>query len=161
MKQKYHSAFLDMAIRFGQTSEASRLKVGALLVRDGKILSQGTNGQPPKWHTEVCEDDEGNTSSTIRHAEIACLEKLWNSTETAEKATMYISYSPCLNCSIKIFTAGVSSVYYKEEYRCDEGIHFLKARGVKVEKFEEENKECSCIEPYLRCNAHDNKQDCC
>lgn len=161
MKTKYISAFLDMAVRFGKTSEAKRLQVGALLVRDGKILSQGVNGQPPKWPTEVCEDGEGNTLSTVRHAEIACLEKLWNSTETAEGATMYISHSPCLNCSIKMFTAGISSVYYKEAYRCNEGIKFLEKNGVKVEKFEEENKECGCIEPYLRCNAHDNKQNCC
>ena len=160
MKDKYHSAFLAMAVRFGQTSEAKRLCVGALLVRDGKILSQGVNGQPPKWHTEVCEDDEGNTLPTVRHAEIACLEKLWNSTETAEGATMYISHSPCLSCSIKMFTAGISSVYYKEEYRCDEGVKFLLKNGVKVEKFEEK-ENCSCIEPYLRCNADKHKQDCC
>lgn len=134
MKEKYHSAFLDMAVRFGQTSEAQRLKVGALLVRDGKILSQGCNGQPPKWHTEVCEDEEGNTLPTVRHGEIACLEKLWNSTETAQGATMYISHSPCLNCSIKMFTAGIYSVYYKEDFRCDEGVKFLRSNGVQVEK---------------------------
>lgn len=138
MKSKYHSAFLDMAIRFGQTSEANRLKVGALLVRDGKILSQGTNGQPPKWPTEICEDSDGNTLPTVRHAEIACLEKLWNSTETAEGATMYISHSPCLSCSIKIFTSGVSSVFYKESYRCNDGIEFLQKNGVEVKKFEEQ-----------------------
>ena len=158
MKQKYHSAFLDMAIRFGQTSEASRLKVGALLVRNGKILSQGTNGQPPKWKTEVCEDEEGNTLPTVRHAEVACLEKLWNSTETAEGATMYVSHSPCLSCGIKIFTAGVTSVFYKEEYRSDEGVKFLLKNGVKVEKFEE--KDSRSIPPM--CDDYwYNKQECC
>lgn len=141
MKAKYHAAFLDMAVRFGKTSEAKRLCVGALLVRDGKILSQGVNGQPPKWPTEVCEDELGNTLPTVRHAEIACLEKLWNSAETAEGATMYISHSPCLNCSIKMFTAGVSSVYYKEAYRCDEGLKFLERNGVKVEHFTVETNE--------------------
>lgn len=136
MRDKYHPAFLEMAIRFGQTSESKRLKVGALLVRGGKILSQGVNGQPPKWHTEVCEDDRGETLSTVRHAEIACLEKLWNSAETAEGATMYISHSPCLNCSIKMFTAGISSVYYRYDYRLDDGLKYLERNNVNVEKLE-------------------------
>lgn len=141
MKPKYHSAFLDMAIRFGQTSEANRLKVGALLVRDGKILSQGVNGTPPKWESEVCEGEDGKTLPHVRHAEIACLEKLWNSTETAEGATMYISYSPCLPCAIKLLTAGVSSVYFKDEYRCDEGLKFLKRNGVEVKQLKGGNNE--------------------
>ena len=143
MKQKYHAAFLDMAVRFGQTSEANRLKVGALLVRDGKILSQGVNGTPPKWESEVCEGEDGKTLPHVRHAEIACLEKLWNSTETAEGATMYISHSPCLPCAIKLLTAGISSVYFKEEYRCDEGVKFLKRNGVEVEQLKERNNEGS------------------
>lgn len=133
-KDKYHKAFLDMAIRFGETSESNRLKVGAMLVRDGKILSQGVNGQPPGWPTEVCEDDEGNTLPTVRHAEVACLEKLWNSTETAFGATMYVSHSPCINCAIKLLTAGVKAVYYKHDYRDDRGKHLLSSRGVDVVK---------------------------
>ena len=141
MKSKYHSAFLDMAIRFGETSEANRLKVGALLVRDGKILSQGVNGTPPKWENEICEGEDGRTLPHVRHAEIACLEKLWNSTETAEGATMYISHSPCLSCSIKLLTAGISSVYFKTAYRCDDGIKFLQKHGVEVIQLTEETNE--------------------
>lgn len=133
-KEKYHKAFLDMAIRFGETSESNRLKVGALLVRDGKILSQGVNGQPPGWPTEVCEDDEGNTLPTVRHAEVACLEKLWNSSETALGATMYVSHSPCRDCAIKLLTAGVKAVYYKHDYRDDSGKCLLLCRGVDVVK---------------------------
>lgn len=132
MKPKYHAAFLDMAIRFGQTSEANRLKVGALLVRDGKILSQGVNGTPPKWEDEVCEGKDGKTLPYVRHAEIACLEKLWNSTETAEGATMYISHSPCLPCSIKLLTAGISRVYFRTPFRSEEGVQFLRKYGVEV-----------------------------
>lgn len=134
IKDKYHKAFLDMAIRFGETSESNRLKVGAMLVRDGKILSQGVNGQPPGWPTEVCEDDEGNTLPTVRHAEVACLEKLWNSSETALGATMYVSHSPCINCAIKLLTAGVKAVYYKHDYRDDRGKCLLSCRGVDVVK---------------------------
>lgn len=150
MKPKYHAAFLDMALRFGQTSEANRLKVGAILVRDGKILSQGVNGQPPKWHTEVCEDADGKTLPTVRHAEIACLEKLWNSSETAEGATMYISHSPCLSCSIKLLTAGISSVYFKTNYRCDDGVKFLVNHGITVQQLKDEDYEtCNEMAPSL------------
>ena len=151
MKPKYHSALLDMAIRFGQSSEANRLKVGALLVRDGKILSQGVNGTPPKWESEVCEGEDGKTLPRVRHAEIACLEKLWNSTETAEGATMYISHSPCLPCAIKLLTAGISSVYFKEEYRCDEGVKFLKRNGVEVKQLKGRNNERNSETTYHSC----------
>lgn len=162
MKAKYHSAFLDMAIRFGQTSEANRLKVGALLVRDGKILSQGVNGTPPKWENEVCEGEDGKTLPHVRHAEIACLEKLWNSTETAEGATMYISHSPCLSCSIKLLTAGISSVYFKTAYRCNEGVKFLQRHGVEVIHLGETNEEitnpvCSCSNSRPFSSLLDNK----
>ena len=162
MKSKYHSAFLDMAIRFGQTSEANRLKVGALLVRDGKILSQGVNGTPPKWENEVCEGEDGRTLPHVRHAEIACLEKLWNSTETAEGATMYISHSPCLPCSIKLLTAGISSVYFKIAYRCDDGVKFLQKHGVEVIQLTEETNETSnemapSLYPRYSCGCSDGK----
>lgn len=161
MKTKYVSALMDMCVRFGQTSEANRLKVGCLIEKNGSVIALGVNGQPPGWFFEECEDEQGNTRPTVRHAEDAALQKLYLSTETSEGATMFVSHAPCLSCSIKIVAAKIDKVYYKNDYRSVEGLDFLKARGVKVEKFEEENKECSCIEPYLRCNAHDNKQDCC
>jgi len=138
VKEKYKLAFMDMAERFGQTSEAVRLKVGSLIVKNGSVISLGVNGQPPKWSTEVCEGLNHNmelvTLPTVRHAEQAALEKLWNSHETAEGSEMFISHSPCLNCSIKIFTAGISKVYYKHEYRDLSGIEYLKQNGVEVEK---------------------------
>lgn len=143
MKRKYDLAFMDMAERFGQTSEATRLKVGAMLVRDGKILSQGVNGQPPGWHTELCEGVDGSTLPTVRHAEVACLEKLWNSPDTAKDSVLYCSHSPCLPCSIKLFTAGVSKVYYRHAYRCSDGIDFLRSKGVDVEKLP---KEGNCFD---------------
>ena len=132
MKEKYVSAFLDMAERFGQTSEATRLKVGALIVRDGKILSCGCNGQPPGWSFEFCEDDEGNTLKSVRHAEVAALEKLWQSTETATGAAMFISHAPCKECCIKMLTAGIEKVYYKHPYRLADGIEYLRLKGVEV-----------------------------
>lgn len=125
-----------MACRFGETSTASRLKVGALVYKNDSIIALGVNGQPPGFDSEDCEDVEGNTLSTVRHAEDAALQKLWNSTETAKGSSMFISHAPCLNCSIKIVTAGIEKVFYKEEYRSKEGIEYLKSKQVKVEKVE-------------------------
>ena len=159
MKTKYVSALMDMCVRFGQTSEATRLKVGCLIEKNGAVISLGCNGQPPGWFSEVCEDEHGNTHPTVRHAEDAALQKLYLSTETSDGATMFISHAPCLSCSLKIVAAKIKKVYYRYDYRSVEGLDFLKARGEEVEKFEEEN--CICIEPYLRCNADKHKQDCC
>ena len=161
MKTKYVSALMDMCVRFGQTSEANRLKVGCLIEKNGSVIALGVNGQPPGWFFEECEDEQGNTRPTVRHAEDAALQKLYLSTETSEGATMFVSHAPCLSCSIKIVAAKIDKVYYRYDYRSAEGLDFLKARGVEVEKFEEENEGCICIEPYLRCDAHTHKQDGC
>lgn len=138
MKAKYALAIMDMAERFGQTSTATRLKVGSLLYKNDSIISLGVNGQPPNWPTEVCEEvlEDGTlqTLSTVRHSEDACLQKLWNSSETAKGATMFVSYCPCLQCSIKIVTAGVSKVYYRHQYRDRQGIDYLLTNSVQVEQ---------------------------
>lgn len=155
MKEKYKLAFMDMAERFGQTSEAVRLKVGCLLVKNGHIIAEGVNGMPPNWPTEVCEEEERScgwaiseeypyeddmgtyklvTKPECRHSEVAALEKLWRSSETSDGAEAYVSHSPCLPCSIKLNTAGITKVYYRHDYRSDEGIKYLIANGVGVEK---------------------------
>jgi len=134
MKQKYKLAFMDMAERFGQTSTAQRLKVGAILYKNGGLISLGCNGQPPGWHTEVCEDDEWNTLPTVRHAEEAALQKLYLSTETSEGAEMFVSHAPCLQCSLKIVAAKIKKVYYRHEYRSQDGLNYLIEQGVEVER---------------------------
>jgi len=134
MKIKYAIALMDMTCRFGETSEANRLKVGAMIFKNDSCISLGTNGQPPKWPTEVCEDVNGETLPTVRHAEAAALEKLYLSTETSESADMYISHSPCLNCSLKIVAAKIKTVYYRNEYRSTEGLEYLRANNVEVIK---------------------------
>lgn len=134
MKDKYAQALMDMAVRFGETSTAERLKVGSLIYKNNSIISLGVNGQPPGWTTEICEDGEGKTLSTVRHSEAAALEKLYLSTETSEGADMFVSHMPCLNCSLKIVAAKIKTVYYRHEYRCTEGIEWLKKNGVLVYK---------------------------
>ena len=136
MKQKYVTALMDMTERFGQTSTATRLKVGAMIYKNNSIISLGINGQPAGWHTEQCENNEGHTLPTVRHAEAAALEKLYLSTETSENAEMFISHAPCLNCSLKIVAAKISKVYYKHPYRCEDGINYLKSNGVVVQKID-------------------------
>jgi len=149
---------MQMAEVFAQTSEAIRLKVGCLLIKEGNIISHGVNGMPPRWHTEECEDkiysshkklkpnaefpyvDENNfryslvTKPECRHAEIVCLEKMWNSHTTTENSIMIVTHLPCFSCSLKIKTAGVSKVYYKYPYRCGKGLQYLINNGIGVER---------------------------
>lgn len=134
MKHKYALALMDMTCRFGETSEAKRLKVGAMIYKNDSCISLGCNGQPPKWNTDVCEDEYGQTLPTVRHAEAAALEKLYLSTETSEGADMFISHSPCLSCSLKIVAAKIKTVYYRNEYRSNEGKKYLELQGVEVIK---------------------------
>ena len=106
LKDKYLQAYLDIAERFGQTSESTRLKVGAVIVKDDAIISIGVNGTPVNWYTNICEDADGQTSAVVRHAEINALNKLRRSNNTSSGATMFCSHSCCLACSIDIVDAG-------------------------------------------------------
>ena len=134
MKHRYELALMDMACRFGQTSFANRLKVGCLIYKNDSIISLGCNGQPPKWDTDECEDSDGNTLPTVRHAEAAALEKLYLSTETSDGAEMFVSHAPCLQCALKIVAAKVKRVYYRDEYRSLDGLKYLRKNGVDVVK---------------------------
>ena len=139
MKDKYLSAFMDMTERFGLTSESTRLKVGAMLLKDGNIISLGTNGTRSGWYTNKCEDESGRTTPEVRHAEIAALDKLRRSSETSLGATLLVSHACCLPCAIELVESGISKVIYRHEYRTDEGLKYLKSKGVVVLKYEEEN----------------------
>jgi dCMP deaminase len=134
MKQKYRDAFMEMAVIFGQTSEATRKKVGALLVKNGAIISCGVNGTPPGWPSEVCEGADGLTLPHVRHAEVACLSKGGLKKEAVRGSTMFVSLAPCYECSRKITTAGIKKVYFQEQYRDNSGIYYLKENNVDVEQ---------------------------
>lgn len=134
MKSKYKLAIMDMAERFGQTSESTRLKVGCLIVKNDSVISMGVNGSPKGFHTNVCEDEEGNTAWYVRHAEQAALDKLVRSTESAEGATMFVSHSCCKHCALRIVDAGINKVYYRYQYRDNSGVQYLKQNGVEVEQ---------------------------
>ncbi len=134
MKDVYLQAYMDMALRFAETSEAQRLKVAAMLVKNGSILSIGINGTYPGWETNVCEDENGLTSWYTRHAEQACLDRMLQTNETTTGATMLVTHAPCKMCSLRIKDAGINSVYYRNSYRDSSGVDYLQSAGVRVEK---------------------------
>lgn len=134
MKQKYIEAYMDMAERFAQTSEANRLKVGAMIIKNDSVLALGVNGSYPGWETNECEDATGQTAWYVRHAEAAALDKMLLSHETTKDATMVITHAPCKMCSLKIKAAGITKVLYRHAYRDDSGIIYLQNKGVDVQQ---------------------------
>ena len=134
MKEKYLMAMMDMTLRFAETSEAQRLKVAAMLVKNGSILSIGINGTYPGWETNVCEDENGLTSWYTRHAEQACLDRMLQTNETTTGATMLVTHAPCKMCSLRIKDAGISKLFYREDYRDLSGVEYLENSGVYVQK---------------------------
>lgn len=134
MKQKYLNAFMKMTEVFAETSEATRLKVGACLIKNGNPICFGVNGTLPGWHTNVCEDQDGNTSTDVLHAEIQCLNKLRKIHESATGGTLLVTHSCCIRCAHEVVDAGIEKVYYKHEYRSTDGLDYLRANGVEVIK---------------------------
>lgn len=153
MITKWQEAYMDTAHRFAQLSTALKMKVGAIAVKEDRIISIGYNGMPSGW-TNECEDvhlpswsrTEGIhpddimtyaeliTRPEVIHAEANCIAKLAKSTESGNGASMYITHAPCLECAKQIYTAGIKEVYYRSEYRCKKGIYFLGQCNIKVEK---------------------------
>lgn len=135
MKKKYLDAFMKMTEVFAETSEATRLKVGACLIKNGNPIAFGINGTIPGWSTNECEDSDGNTKAdVVLHAEIQALNKLRKVNESSVGATLLVTHSCCLRCSHEIVDSGIVKVYYRHEYRTTEGIEYLKANGVEVEQ---------------------------
>ena len=134
MKEKYLMAYMDMCTRFAETSEAQRLKVAAMLVKRGSILSIGINGTYPGWETNDCEDETGQTAWYTRHAEGACLDQMLHSNETTDDSIMLVTHAPCKMCSLRIKEAGVQSVFYRNDYRDLSGVKYLQQAGVEVKK---------------------------
>lgn len=169
MKTKLKEAYMKTAEIFAELSHARRLHVGAIIVKDDRIISIGYNGMPAGWDNN-CEDKEfmsqgaggwlnpneieeqwpftdrnnNDNSFTTRyrlktkpevlHAETNAIAKLAKSTESGLNATMFITHSPCLDCAKLIYQSGINAVFYRDSYRSEDGIQFLKQSGVKVEQ---------------------------
>ena len=160
MKDKFIYAFMDVAERFSKLSSAKRLQVGAIIVKDDRIISIGYNGMPSGWDNNCeatifvtkaeaqgydmvaqgyTETEKGNwtrlkTRPEVLHAESNALAKLARSSESGEGATMFITHQPCLDCAKLIYQSGISTVYFKEPYRLNAGLDFLQKSNVEVYK---------------------------
>ena len=122
---KFDKAYLRMAEEWGKLSYCKRKQVGAIIVRDRMIISDGYNGTPTGFEN-FCEDEKGYTKWYVLHAEANAISKVASSTQSCKGATLYITLSPCKECSKLIHQAGIVRVVYKEAYKDDSGIQFLK-----------------------------------
>jgi len=126
---------MDTAEVFAELSHARRLHVGAIVVKDDRIISIGYNGMPAGWDNDcedVLEDRTLKTKPEVLHAETNAIAKLAKSTESGLGATMFITHAPCLDCAKLIYQSGINSVYYRTSYRDDNGVEFLKNSGIGV-----------------------------
>ncbi len=128
---KFDIAYLKMANVWAKLSYCKRKKVGALIVKDRMIISDGYNGTPSGFENR-CEDDEGNTQWFVLHAEANAILKLAGSTQSAKDATLYLTLSPCKECSKLILQAGIKKLVYVDDYKDNDGIAFLKNHGIEI-----------------------------
>ncbi|CAM1348972.1 CMP deaminase [Tenacibaculum litoreum] len=128
---KYDIAYLKMANEWGQLSHCIRKKVGALIVKDRMIISDGYNGTPSGFEN-YCEDEEGYTKWYVLHAEANAILKVASSTQSCKGATLYITLSPCQQCSKLIHQAGIKRVVYASAYKDRSGLDFLEKAGVEL-----------------------------
>ena len=120
-----------MASVWAKLSYCKRKQVGALIVKDRMIISDGYNGTPSGFENR-CEDDEGNTQWYVLHAEANAILKLAGSTQSAKDATLYLTLSPCKECSKLILQAGIKKLVYVDHYKDNDGIEFLKNHGIEI-----------------------------
>ena len=130
--EKFDHSYLEMASVWAQNSYCKRRKVGALLVKDRMIISDGYNGTPSGFEN-ICEED-GVTKPYVLHAEANAITKVAKSGNSSEGATLYVTASPCLECSKLIIQAGIKRVVYRDEYRLTDGIDRRRRAGIEVER---------------------------
>jgi dCMP deaminase len=145
MKDKFISAYMDVAERFAKLSTAKRLQVGAIVIKDDRIISIGYNGMPSGWDNN-CEESvvwkDGKqlsepilvTKPEVLHAESNAIAKLARSGESGEGSTIFVTHQPCIECAKLIYQSGVKTVYYSKSYRLSNGLDFLEKSGVEVIK---------------------------
>lgn len=132
---KFDKAYLKMAMEWAKLSYCERKKVGALIVKDRMIISDGYNGTPSGFEN-CCEDVSGNTHWYVLHAEANAILKLASSTQSAKDSTLYLTLSPCKDCSKLILQAGIKKLVYIDDYSDYDGISFLKEHNIEVIKIE-------------------------
>lgn len=130
-QHKYDNAYLRMALEWAKLSHCIRRQVGALIIKDGMIISDGYNGTPSGYEND-CEDEDNLTKWYVLHAEANALMKLARSGNHSKGATLYITLSPCKECSKLIHQAGISRIVYIDKYKDDSGLKFLEECGLDV-----------------------------
>lgn len=156
IKYKHKRAYMECAEAFAKCSVGKRLTVGTVIVKNNRIISCGYNALP-KAIDGPLEDENNVTKVEVRHSEKSALMGLIRSTESAVGAVMFCTHACCKPCSIDIVDAGITQFIYKHDYRCKEGLEYLKKNGVKVEKFEENINDAY---PCSR-DSPNNEQECC
>ncbi len=131
--EKFDNSYLDMAAVWAKNSYCKRRQVGALIVKNKMIISDGYNGTPSGFEN-VCEDENGVTKPYVLHAEANAITKVAKSGNDSTGATLYVTASPCMECAKLIIQAGIRRVVYRDEYRLEDGVDLLRRAGVEVEK---------------------------
>lgn len=138
MKAKWIDAYMDVAQRFAELSSAKRLQVGAVVVKDHRIISIGYNGTPAGW-TNVCETENNVTKDEVIHAEANAIAKLARDGESGMGAVLFCTHAPCVHCAKLIYGAGIGKVFYRDVYRDTLGVDFLQQCGIDVERYPSED----------------------
>ena len=152
MKDKFKRAYMDVANRFAQLSHARKLKVGAIIVKDNRIISIGYNGMPSGWDNE-CETPEVaegkyepdiyyRSKKEVLHAESNAIAKVAKSNENCDNAAIFCTHTPCIECAKLIYQSGITSVYYKHDHdslNYGSGLDFLLNSNIHVEKIDEDS----------------------
>lgn len=131
--EKFDERYIEMATVWAKNSYCKRRQVGALLVKDKMIISDGYNGTPSGFEN-VCEDENGVTKPYVLHAEANAISKVAQSGNSSKGATLYVTASPCIECAKLIIQAGIKRVVYRDEYRLTDGVDLLRRAGIEVEK---------------------------
>ena len=131
--EKFDRSYIEMASVWARNSYCKRRQVGALLVRDKMIISDGYNGTPSGFEN-VCEDENGITKPYVLHAEANAITKVAKSGNSSDGSTLYVTASPCIEGANRIIQAGITRVVYRDEYRLTDGIDLLRRAGIEVEK---------------------------
>jgi dCMP deaminase len=130
-QRQFDIRYLQMARVWAENSYCERRKVGALLVKDNMIISDGYNGTPAGFEN-ICEDDMGKTKPYVLHAEANAITKVAKSANNCDGSTLYITASPCIECAKLIIQAGIKRVVYSEKYRLEDGLELLKRANIEV-----------------------------
>lgn len=133
--EKFDERYMEMAAIWAKNSYCKRRQVGALLVKDRMIISDGYNGTPSGFEN-VCEDENGITKPYVLHAEANAITKVAKSGNSSEGATLYVTAAPCVECAKLIIQAGIRRVVYRDEYRLTDGRDLLIRAGVEVKKID-------------------------